>query len=218
MAQAARHFLLCLALGLSLAGPALAGESVLVGAFSAGDLTGWQVKSFKGLTDYTLVQDQRRTVLRAESRAAASGLIKEVKLDLAKYPLLRWSWRIEATVANGDERTRQGDDYAARVYVVFPHVLFWRTRAINYIWANQLAKGRHLPNAFSAGAMMVAVESGDELAGRWLSEERDVVQDFRLLFGEDPPPLGAVAIMTDTDNTGGRAVAYYGDISLAGRD
>lgn len=220
MRGAGGALLLCLALGA--AWPALAGDSVLVGAFSAGDLTGWQVKSFKGLTDYALVQDPTegggRTVLRAESRGAASGLIKEVGLDLAKHPLLRWSWRVEGTVAGGDERVKAGDDYAARVYVVFPHALFWRTRAINYIWANRLPKGAHQPNVFSANAMMVAVESGQELAGRWVSEERDVVADYRLLFGEEPPALGAVAVMTDTDNTGGRAVAFYGDISLAGRD
>jgi hypothetical protein len=213
---------LAMTLAPVLASPAAAGERLVVGAFSAGDLAGWEVKSFKGLTDYTLVPDPTaeggRTVLRAESRGAASGLFKEVKLDLRKYPLLRWSWRVEGTVAGGDESLKAGDDYAARVYVVFPHALFWRTRAINYIWANRLAKGAHQPNVFSAHAMMVAAESGDELAGRWVSEERDVVADYRLLFGEEPPALGAVAIMTDTDNTGGRAVAYYGDISLAARD
>jgi hypothetical protein len=62
---------------------------------------------------------------------------------------------------------------------------------------------------------MLAVRSGDEQAGQWLSEQRDIVADFRRLFGEDPPQAGAIAIMTDTDNTGAEATAWYGDITLS---
>jgi hypothetical protein len=98
------------------------------------------------------------------------------------------------------------------VYVVFPSVLFWRTRAVNYIWANRLPRGAFLPNVYTGNAVMVAVESGDANAGRWIDEERDLVEDYRRAFGEDPPKIGAVAIMTDTDNTGEEAVAWYGAI------
>ena len=63
--------------------------------------------------------------------------------------------------------------------------------------------------------MMVAVESGSSLAGRWLQEERDILADYKQLFGEDPPKAGAVAMMTDTDNTGASAVAWYGDIVIS---
>lgn len=196
------------------AGPALAAE-IKVGDFSAGDLAGWEEKVFQGRTQYALVQDQGRRVLRAEAVASASALVKTLRLNPRQYRLLRWSWKIEGTLAQGDERTKAGDDYAARVYVVFPSPFFWRVRAINYIWANRLPRGEHLPNAFSANAMMLAVRSGPEQAGQWLSEERDVVEDYRRLFGGQPPEMGAVAVMTDSDNTGGRAVAYYGDISLA---
>ena len=76
-------------------------------------------------------------MIRAESRGAASGLVKEIRLDPRSAPILRWSWKIERTLPSGDERTKAGDDYAARVYVVFPNSLFWRTRAVNYIWANR---------------------------------------------------------------------------------
>lgn len=151
----------------------------------------------------------------ARSRGAASGLYKEVTLDPAKYPVLRWSWKIRGTIPKGNAMTKAGDDYAARVYVVFPRTFsFFRTRAVNYIWANRIPRGSTLPNAFTSNAMMVAVESGDEKAGTWVAEERNVVEDYRMLFGEDPPAIGAVALMTDTDNTGGETVAYYGDITL----
>ena len=77
-------------------------------------------KVFQGKTSYTPVSDGDRRVLRAESRKAASGLYKEVDLDPRKYPVLRWSWKIEGTIPKGNGRTKEGDDYAARVYVVFP--------------------------------------------------------------------------------------------------
>ena len=194
--------------------PRVSGENLVLGNFSAGDLTGWNPKIFKGETSYTLVSDGDRRVLKAHSRAAASGLYKEVTLEPRKFPVLRWSWKIGGTIRNGNERTKEGDDYAARVYLVFPRTLFWRTKAINYIWANTLPKGETLPNAFNANSMMVAVESGDENAGRWVTEERNVYEDYRRLFGEEPPEIGGVALMTDTDNTGGEATAYYGNITL----
>ncbi|MGA7104383.1 MAG: DUF3047 domain-containing protein [Candidatus Deferrimicrobiaceae bacterium] len=199
---------------LLLFSPQVSGENLVLGNFSAGDLTGWNPKIFKGETSYTLVSDGDRRVLKAHSRAAASGLYKEVTLNPRKFPVLRWSWKIGGTIRNGNERTKEGDDYAARVYLVFPRTLFWRTKAINYIWANTLPKGESLPNAFTANAMMIAVESGDENAGSWVTEERNVYEDYRRLFGEEPPEIGAVALMTDTDNTGGEATAYYGDITL----
>jgi len=203
-----------LALALFFLAPAVFAGDLVLGNFSAGDLAGWKPKRFRGETSYSLVVDGERRVLKAHSRAAASGLYKEVDLDPAKYPVLRWSWKIGGTIPNGDERTKAGDDYAARVYIVFPRTLFWKTKAINYIWANRLPQGKSLPNAFTSNAVMVAVESGNGKAGTWVTEERNVYEDYRALFGEDPPPIGAVALMTDTDNTGGEAEAYYGDIVL----
>ena len=201
---------------LLLMTPSVSSEEIGLGNFSAGDLSGWKPKVFQGETSYSLVSEGERRVLKAESRKAASGLYKEVKIDPRKFPVLRWSWKIEGTIPKGNGRTKEGDDYAARVYVVFPRTLFWKTRAINYIWANKLPKGTTLPNAFSSNALMVAVESGNEMAGTWVIEERNVYEDYRMLFGEDPPAIGAVALMTDTDNTGGEAIAYYGDITLVG--
>jgi len=95
-----------------------------------------------------------------------------------------------------------------------PSSLFWRTKAINYIWANKLAVGQAVPNPFSSNAMMVAVQSGPTHVGEWMEQRRDVLEDFRKFFGEDPPTVGAVAIMTDTDNTSEKAVAWYGPIQI----
>lgn len=198
----------------SLAAVAQADE-VPVSRFASEGLTGWETKSFKGTTDYRLVRDDGRTVVEAHSRASASGLIRKLRLDPVRYRYLHWSWKVAATIPNGDERTRAGDDYAGRVYVVFPGRFFWQTRAINYIWANRLPRGATIPNAYTSHTMMVAVESGPDRVGRWVSEERDILADYRRLFGEEPRDIGAIAIMTDTDNTGGEAIAWYGDISIS---
>ncbi|AJE02958.1 DUF3047 domain-containing protein [Geobacter pickeringii] len=201
-----------------LAATAAAAAVTVVGRFSAGDLSGWEEQTFRGKkkTRYTLVTEGERTVLRAESHGSASGLIRKVAFDPAASPILRWSWKIAGTVKKGDERTKEGDDYAARIYVVFPRTFFWQTRAINYIWANRLPKGKSLPNAFAPGnVMMVAVESGGELAGTWRWEQRNIREDYLRLFGEEPPKAGGVALMTDSDNTGEEALAWYGDITLS---
>ena len=190
-------------------------EELVVSRFELEGLSGWTPKSFEGQTEYRLQKEDGRVVVQATSHAAASGMVKQLEFDPAEYRYLRWSWKIADTVKGGDEKTKAGDDYAARLYVVFPGLFFWQTKAINYIWANKLPKGETIPNSFTSNAMMVAVESGTSLAGRWLQEERDIWADYKQLFGQDPPKAGAVAMMTDTDNTGASAVAWYGDIVIS---
>jgi hypothetical protein len=190
----------------------IAAGPLLIDDFAKGFSAGWEKKIFKGETTYRPVLEEGRPAVKAESRASASALIHRITLDPKTYPRLSWSWKIVRTIGKGDERTKGGDDYAARVYVVFPSALFWRTRAVNYIWANRLPRGAFLPNAYTGNAVMVAVESGGGNAGKWVDEERNLLEDYRRAFGEDPPKVGAVAIMTDTDNTGEEAVAWYGAI------
>jgi len=175
----------------------------------------WQTKSFAGQTRYTVEKSAGRSYLKATSSAAASGLFYEIEYDPREKPLLKWSWKIDHTIKKGDARSKEGDDYAARVYVIFPSLLFWNTRALNYVWANRLPKGEAVPNAYTGNAMMIAVESGEALAGQWLNEERNIYEDFRRYFGSEPPKVGAIAIMTDTDNTRETVTACYGPIIIA---
>jgi Protein of unknown function (DUF3047) len=183
--------------------------------FKAEQILKWEKKSFKGETDYRLITENGRRVIQADSRGSASGLFAKVDLDPAAYRYLSWSWKIKSTISNANEKSKSGDDYAARVYVVFPGRFFWQTKAINYIWANNLPKGQSVPNAFTSNAVMLAVESGQDNVGKWLTARRDVVADYKRLFGSEPDRIGAIAIMTDTDNTGAQATAWYGDISIA---
>lgn len=202
-------------LALLLCAVSARAEELGVGRFGSAGLDGWEPRSFKGETVYRLVEEDGRTVLEARARGTASGLVRKIGFDPARHRYLRWSWKIAGTVAGGDERSKRGDDYAARIYVIFPGRFFWQTRALNYIWANRLPRGEFVPNAFTANAMLLAVESGTDRAGRWVTEERDILADYRRVFGEEPPRAGGVAIMTDADNTGAEATAWYGDITLA---
>lgn len=114
----------------------------------------------------------------------------------------------------GNALKKDGDDYAARIYVVFPSLMFWKTRAINYIWANKLPRGKAVTSPFTKNSIMIAVESGESKTGRWIEERRNVFEDFRMHFGQDPPRVGAISIMTDTENTGEEAIAWYGPIRI----
>ena len=198
----------------ALAAGVAGAESVSV--LRDGDVAGWEEKVFKGTTLYETVRQDGRAVIRATSRGTASGLYLRRRIDLEKTPILRWTWRVDGTLGDIDERTRGGDDYSARVYVIRSHPVFlWRTRAVNYVWASSQAAGTTWPNAYTDASQNVAVRSGDAYAGQWVEERRDVRADFLELFGESVRYVDAVAIMTDTDNTGAAAVAYYGDITLS---
>jgi hypothetical protein len=140
--------------------------------------------------------------------------LKKVTLDPKKNPLLRWSWKVEHTLKGEDVTKKSGDDFAARVYVVFPSAFFWKIRALNYVWASNLQKSRAVPSPYTGNAFILAVESGEEKVGTWVTEERNIREDYKRFFGEEPPRIGAVAVMTDTDDTGDEVTAWYGDISL----
>ena len=190
-------------------------DTIAVSHFATEGLSGWERKSFKGETDYSIVREGGSTVVKAQSRAAASGLFKKVQVDPLRYRYLRWKWKVAEPLRNGAEKTKAGDDYSARVYVVFPGLFFWQTKAINYVWSSRLPREESFPNPYTGNAMMVVVESGTDKAGTWISEQRDILTDYRRLFGGEPRQLGAIAVMTDTDNTGGNALAWYGDIELS---
>lgn len=198
---------------------------------------GWKELTYRKIprhTQYTLVNQEGGWTIKAESRDAASALYKEMELDPKKYQILQWRWKIKNILPKGDETRKEGDDYAARVYVTFKYIpeeasaseriLYGVGKVIygkyppkatlNYIWANKLPQGQAADNPFTEKAKMIAVESGPALAGQWRTEERNIYEDYKKYFGAEPPPLNGIAIMTDTDNTHGEAEAFYAEIVL----
>ncbi|MBW2145666.1 MAG: DUF3047 domain-containing protein [Deltaproteobacteria bacterium] len=200
---------------------------------------GWKPLYFKKIprhTRYKVVREGNDSYLQAESHASASGIYREVALDPKRYRYLSWRWKVHGILSKGDARSREGDDYPARIYVTFQYdpekasvgkafkyglIRLWYGKyppsaTITYIWANRLPKGESIPNAYTGKTvMMMAVESGDGKAGQWVEEHRDVYADFRRLFKEEPPAISGIGIMTDTDNTGEKMTAGYDDFMLS---
>jgi len=198
---------------------------------------GWQPLIFKKIarhTAYQLTEEAGRTMIRATSDNAASGVTYPLDLDSEIYQSISWCWKVDRIIEKGDVTQKKGDDYAARIYVTFKfdpeQAAFWeRTKfktykllygeyppkgALNYVWANKMKKGEAMPNAYTDRAHMIAVESGSEKVGQWLCEERNLYTDYQQYFGGKPPYISGIAVMTDTDNTGEKASAAYSDLVL----
>ena len=195
---------------------------------------GWKPLIFKKVpkaTVYELVTDGATVVVKATSDAGASGLTKEVKIDPSVFPVVHWRWKVENLLTGSDVTRKSGDDYPARLYITFQYdpekVSFGRKlkykagralfgdipiAALNYIWDTKTSVGTVVDNAYTNFAKMIVVETGATKVGAWVEESRNVYQDYKQAFGEDPPMINGIAIMTDTDNTKERAIAYYGDI------
>lgn len=129
-------------------------------------------------------------------------------------------------------KPKQGDDYPARIYIAFERDpgkmgLFEKTKcrviklfygryppyaALNYIWASKAPKRLLTANPYTDRTVMIVAQSGEDKLGRWITEKRNLYEDYKRAFEEEPPLISCVAIMTDTDNTGESATAYYGDI------
>ena len=167
-------------------------------------------------------------VVRAESNCAASGLVLPLDgIDLDQTPLLSWRWRVDRGLDIPDEKVKEGDDFAARVYVMFrldrsraSTLLRLRHRlakllygeevpgsALNFVWASRLAPGTAWNNPFEPNAKMIALARGAK--ARWRNETVDVAAHHAELFGVPTPPLMALAIMSDSDNSCQKAEARF---------
>jgi hypothetical protein len=233
--------IISLSAALLLIIPAFASaDPLVVGGFStlsAGDPLpeGWEPMTFDDIeshTRYTVVEDEGAGAIRADSRASAAGLIRKISIDPAAYPVIQWRWKAANVLEAGDVRKKSGDDYPARIYITFAYdsdrVGFFKKAkyeavrlaygeypplgAISYIWASHAPVGTSVPNPYTEEVRMIVIRSGPKHLGTWVTERRNVFEDYRRAFGEDPPKISGVAIMTDTDNTGESATAYYGDI------
>lgn len=185
-----------------------------IASFSEKNLQDWEAKEFDNETHYSFTSIDGKTALKADSSDAASGMFREIKVDLKQYPYLNWSWRIEKAFTEIDETQKQFDDYVARIYVVKSGGLFfWKTKALNYVWSSRATQNASWPNAYAPdNAQMLAVRTSHDKAGNWYQEKRNVYEDLKAWLGEEVNEIDGLAIMTDTDNTGGKATAYYGDI------
>lgn len=182
--------------------------------FEPREIIEWQRRDFADGTRYRLVHAEERSFVRARADDGATALYHAVEIDLTETPWLEWSWRVDRLPSGtASERSKAGDDYGARIYVV-QEGLFGRltANALNYVWGRRRPVGSRWPNAFTERAMMFAVASGRERLGEWVTHRRNVRADWQAAFGEKPERIHGIAIMTDSDNTDTRAAARYGTI------
>jgi hypothetical protein len=225
---------------LILSDQAYSVDVIEVGKFSSaavGDTLppDWKPLTFKKIekhTLYTLIKEDDAVVVKAVAEASASGLTREIKINSKEYPIVQWRWKVNNILKKGDVHKKEGDDYPARIYITFEYEpsklsFFEKMKyetvkllygqypplgAINYIWESKAPVGTMVPNPYTDRVMMLVVESGTTKLNQWVIEERNIYQDYKKAFGQEPPMISGVAIMTDTDNTGESAIAYYGDI------
>ena len=239
-------FKIALALALAAVTVGAQSPGVLqVGKFSGANAGGpfpesWEPLTFEKIekhTQYSLVEDNGVVAVKAVSRGSASGLVRAVDIDPMRYPVIEWRWKVENILKKGDVTRKEGDDYPARLYITFKYDsskvgFFERAKyeairlargeyppmgAITYIWDSKSPVGTVVPNPYTDRVMMIVLQSGKEKVGRWVSESRNLVEDYRKAFGGEPPRISGVALMTDTDNTNESAVAWFGDIVLKAR-
>lgn len=227
---------------LLLVKPAYSNEVITIGNFSKHDISSitpkdWQPLIFDNIdsqTAYYLDRDKNTVIFKAVSNASASGYLKKVSINPKEFPILNWKWKIKNTLKAADINTKDGDDYPARIYITFEYDMErlsgWESfkvglykslhgeypplAVLNYVWDNKQPIGYSTANAYTDRVQMIVSQSGNAQVGKWVTQEVNIYEDYKRVFGEAPLKITAIAIMTDTDNTGESATAYYGDIQL----
>lgn len=181
------------------------------GRLAPGELPpAWALKRFSGRAQFELTRDDGRQAFRLVSQASSFALHRDVSIDLQQFPVLTWSWKV-VRLPRGDER-----DQAAQVYVIFPRAPNPRASSdvVGYIWDSQSPVGHRAMNPDWPNVRVVVLESGAERAGKWVREQRDVRRDYVALFGKEPPAVGRVAVMTDSDHTRTTSEAFFSDLAF----
>ena len=200
--------------------------------------SGWQHWIMSRLlkkTEYKVINENGTHVLEARSESAASGLLQEVSIDPNVQRHISWRWKAPQLIPTADNSRRNADDSPVRIVIAFDgdkKKFDFEDRAmadmvklfsgrempyatIMYIWENKLPVGTVVENAHSGRAKMIVAESGAKRVGQWLTMTRDVLDDYRQAYGEEPGRIISVGVMTDTNTTGSKVTAYYGDIMFS---
>jgi len=197
--------------------------SINITSLNSNGVEHWQVKSFSGESSYNISEYQGRIALKAESEDTASGLVLEQKIDLLKTPYINWSWLITNKIQPLNEKSKSGDDFVARIYIVIDGgLMLWKTKSLNYVWSSNQESGLVWKNPYAGNNVkMLSVKGQEAEVGKWYQEKRNVYQDLITIFGDQGSDsknrkayryIDVIAIMTDTDNSGKKVESYYGDI------
>jgi hypothetical protein len=188
-------------------------------------------------TKYMIEKNNDGSFLKAESNRSVLALAYKEEFNVYTYPKVRWKWKVSNIYQNANPETKDGDDYAIRVYVAFkydPKVSssigqrlkyglintmygeYPPQATLNYVWANSESQKTILTSPYSDTIKLIALEKGSKKVGTWQEEEIDIIQDYRKAFGEDPPKMAGIAVMNDSDNTGQSSISYIDFIEVYG--
>ena len=179
--------------------------------------TGWDLHEFAGRGFVELVRDGGRVAVRLRSENASFALSHDAVVDLHETPILSWAWKAVRLPDGGDVREAARDDQVAQVYVIFPQWPSPRTQSdvIGYVWDTRAPVGTRLASPKAANVRIIVVDSGAAEVGTWRTHHRNVAEDYVALFGREPPRVGGVGIMIDSDDTRGEAEALVADLRFS---
>jgi hypothetical protein len=163
--------------------------------------------------DFTVIEESPTRALHLRSRGDSSTISKEVKVNLKETPILEWQWKAITLPKGADARQKATDDQAIQLYVTwerFPKLV--RSRIIGYIWDTTAPAGTVVKSQKTGLITYVVVKSGPADLGKWLTESRNVQEDFKRIYGEAPDEVAAVSIASDSDDTQSTAEAFMGPI------
>ncbi len=174
---------------------------------------GWKLKTWAGTAGFEVVSAEIGPAIHMKSNGSSSALIKEINFSIKDYPYLNWRWKVTKLPPKGDVRERSKDDQAAQVYVIFPRwPAFVNSRLLGYIWDSNAPAGSFVASTKQSNTKYYVVKSGAKDLGKWFQEKRNVYEDYKRWFNEEPPPVGSVSVMINTQNTDSSAESYIGDI------
>lgn len=203
--------------------PSLAPQPETLEKFSFGSpdaLKAWEEKIFKGKNTFELMNENGVRYLKCRSQNACSGLSMKVSHEATGDLRLAWKWRPVVFPARKDPlklSDKKQDDFALRMYVIFPSANIFHSDIIEYVWDEHIPAGTFAESPYSDRIMLFVLRSGKppEENGGWASEDRNIYQDFVKLFGREPrKDIGAIALMSDSDSGETVAEADYGDIEF----
>ena len=191
----------------------LKSENLKIFEFTEQEFSQLKKKKVKGETSWTLGSNENGNYIRAEAEGVGSGLGKEVSIDLNKTPIINITWKIEKDLSGIKENTKKGHDYAARVFVIKKTgATPLSNRAINYVFSSNNDVGFNSPSPYTKKSIDNVISTTKKNLNEWVSVKANVKEDFKKFHDLDVKKLDGVAIMTDTDNSKKKAVAYYQNI------
>ena len=210
------RFLFKLILVTALSQTTLYAEDIKVFEFTDKELSELTVRKVRGAdnkTEYSVGSNKNGNYLKAIADNAASGLGKEVKIDLNKTPFINITWKIEKDIPGIDETAKKGHDFAARVFVIKKTgATALSNRAINYVFSSNQDVGSNSPSPYTKKSIDNVLATTKTNLNEWVTVKANVKEDFKKFHNLDVNELDGIAIMSDTDNSKKKSITYYQNI------